>query len=293
MGCRPEDVWQAEAWMLRRLGRWDESAVRLMTTLGVSPDNAQVLLELGITNFMLRRYDEAERAFDRTIALAPDEGFGYYYKAWNVRCWRGDIEEARRILESAPVMHDSREVSEWFEQEVFEGSIEQALPRIDRIDPDAPQLACDPCSRDLRGALALSLLARTGEARERYAAALASAEERLQADPEDVRFIAGRAVALAGLGRASEAISEAERAVDLCPIGRDALNCVCPQIHLALVLGMVGEQPRACSVLDDVLGEPAPLSTHVLRLDPRWSSVTRHPCFAELERKYPQGGAIF
>jgi eukaryotic-like serine/threonine-protein kinase len=57
--------------------------------------------DLGVANFALRRYPEAERYFDRAIALADTESVPYLYKVVLYLSWHGSIPRARAVLQTA------------------------------------------------------------------------------------------------------------------------------------------------------------------------------------------------
>ena len=59
-------------------------------------------MNIGTTYRHLRRYAEADRYFDLSISLAPDQQEAYEDKAYNYIAWLGDTKRARDVLEKMP-----------------------------------------------------------------------------------------------------------------------------------------------------------------------------------------------
>lgn len=293
LGARPEDVREPKAWVLRRQGRWEEALGELLALREADPANAQVLLELGGTCLHMRRYVSAEAFFEELIVSAPDETFGYLFKVWSMRCRTGSPEGARAVLGVAPARDVAQLQFAWYWQELYERRYGEAVDRVADGGDEVVRLACECVSPEVMSGIALSLQGQTDAAAVRFEKARQALEAATGREPVDRRRSSALGLALSGLGRHQEAIQEAERAVDACPLSLDAMGCVCPRIDLALVLTSAGEYGRACESLDEVLGSPGPLSVPLLRLDPRWQPLTSEPCFAALVAKYPEGGRVF
>jgi tetratricopeptide (TPR) repeat protein len=89
-------------------------------------------------------------------------------------------------------------------------------------------------------------------------------------------------LALAGLGRKNEAISEGKRAVELLPVSKDAVWGPHRLETLAVIYTLTGEQDAAIDQLEYLLSIPARFSAEMLRLDPLWDPLRNHPRFKKL-----------
>ncbi len=67
----------------------------------LDPRSAERSLRLGYAYRAMRRYGDAVAAFDRAIALAPDQYHAYWDKAMVLLLWKGDVDAARRTLQEA------------------------------------------------------------------------------------------------------------------------------------------------------------------------------------------------
>jgi serine/threonine-protein kinase len=113
-------------------------------------------------------------------------------------------------------------------------------------------------------------------------------ERRIGAEAEDARLHGALGLAYAGLGLKKEAIREAELAVEMLPVSKDALSGPYRIIELSQVCTMIGDYDRALDLLDHALSLPTyGIGPGSLRLDPRWDPLRNHPRFRQLLEKYP------
>ena len=95
------EVVEAMGLVERRRGRLREAVSYLKRAAVLDPRSADIAADIGRIDWFLRAYPEAEQHLDRAIALAPDWVVPQAQKAWLYISWRGDVEEARRVLEAA------------------------------------------------------------------------------------------------------------------------------------------------------------------------------------------------
>ncbi len=106
------------------------------------------------------------------------------------------------------------------------------------------------------------------------------------AHPGDHRIRRALGIAYAGLGRKEDAIREGRRAVELCPVSKDALQGPGVVWNLAVIYTMVGEYDAALEEIEYLFSVPSYMSVPWLRLDPSWDPLRDHPRFEALLEKY-------
>jgi tetratricopeptide (TPR) repeat protein len=281
------EVFEAIAYIQRRQGRFEESIENLNKAIERNPRNRLLLLNQGFSHTFVREYQEAERYFDRGIALAPDDPFGYQMKAWNLWIWKGDAEAARVVLEAAPANPDPMApVIDKSLHWLYERKYRKALDRLSSLPDRAIQSSMMLLSRDNLSAQAHSLLGESEKARAAYQEARAFLESELRKNPEDARLHSALGVAYAGLGRKEEAIREGERALELLPVSRDATTGPFRIEKLALIYTMVGEYDAALDQIEYLLSIPSFFSVQILQVDPRLDPLREHPRYREIIEKY-------
>ena len=88
--------------------------------------------------------------------------------------------------------------------------------------------------------------------------------------------------ALAALDRKEEALREAERAVAVMPVSRDALSGSFVAIDRARVEARVGEMGAAIGHIEELLAIPGAISPALLRIDPNWAPLRGDARFRQL-----------
>ena len=112
--------------------------------------------------------------------------------------------------------------------------------------------------------------------------ARADFEKQLEAVPQDAQIHAVLGLSLAYLGRKAEAIREAERAVELLPISRDAHIGPYIQHQLVRVYILTGENEKALDTLEPLLKIPYHLTPGWLKIDPNFDPLRQSPRFKRL-----------
>jgi len=279
-------ILNATANILRRQGKFEAAVVRRKRAFELNPQAAFLPNAIGQTYQFLRRYAEADRYFDLSISLAPDQQIAYAHKAYNYISWLGDTKRARDVLEKMP--GESRDVQRW----------SLTLWRLERNYQailDFASSASEPIIRlrygyasppALLAAGAYHFMGESELAHASYDSARAILEKELDAHPGDHRFHSALGIAYAGLGRKEDAIREGKRGVELYPVSKDALMGPKRVRDLAEIYTMVGEYDAALDEIEYVLSIPSWWSVQDLRLDPIWDPLRDHPRYQALLEKY-------
>ncbi len=98
--------------LYRRLGRWDEMLEAFARAVELNPRHPDVLQSAGQAAAYLRRYPEAARYYDRSIAAAPDDLDYAADRAYHEINWRGDLGMLRDVVRRAEAT-DLRTRRQW------------------------------------------------------------------------------------------------------------------------------------------------------------------------------------
>ncbi len=289
------ELWAAEGFVLRRLGRWDDAVGNFARAAALEPLDSDPDREWGLTAIAMRRFEQAEQHLKRAIGLDPDQVAPYGFLAQTYWLRSGDLASARLTLQAIPRPSDPWLGYWWYWQELFEGKYQDALERAERSDAtiitnDVLTNGLTWDSRNLMLARAYALLGRAADALRAYEAARLEVEEQLRARPGEFALHGALGVALAGLGRGADAVRAGRKAVALMPLARDALDGTGPLLTLAEIEVATGDADGACRELRTLLTVPAGVAVPVLELDPRWAPLRSHPCYAALVRRAGPAG---
>jgi tetratricopeptide (TPR) repeat protein len=268
----------------------EEAARLLERVVTLDAGSADKWHNLGETYWLLRRYPEADRTFERALSLNPRWGREYAYRAAVRVCQSGSVDQARALILPAPKSPGLLEADRVEEQLVgldfLERRYGQVIHRVRGLNYAAfsTQWVYVPFSAVTGDALRLG--GDRGGARKSYALALGQIERDLKARPDDPRLFSALGLVHAGLGHKEEALRAAQTGVDLMPISREAYRGTFRAEDLARVQALVGDPEVAIDILDDLLTRPSRLCVPLVRLDPAWDPLRKHPRFQALLEKH-------
>jgi tetratricopeptide (TPR) repeat protein/TolB-like protein len=173
--------------LLFRRGRYQSSVDSWTRVIETTPDNANAHNNLGAAYFHLGRLDEAQRAYERAMAICPT--YRSYSGLATVHFFTGKRRESISLLEKAvalkprdpQVLGNLAEVQQW-----TDGEESHSAENFDR----AIALAQGDLKRNPNDADRWSQMAKWLAKRNRAAEALAAIEKALRLAPENVSCVA-------------------------------------------------------------------------------------------------------
>ncbi len=271
------------------VGRWDDALADRSKAVQLEPRNVPVLLGPTGPLVVLRRYDEAEKLFDRARELEPDELGMMFHRATLFLYRDGDPTELRKF--------EKKMLSGEFVNTLiaiaaeYDGDYETALKLLETVRQYLQSIRDTEDDWDLHLALG-SAQQRNGQAalaRASFQKARDGIEKKLAAAPDNERagYEAGLAAALVGLGETGAAARAAQEAVDNLP--HTAYQDV-RDVHLtlALVYATMAQAKEAVAQLDDYLSHPGEWSIQSLTRHPDFEGIRDDPGFRDLLKKYPR-----
>ncbi len=274
----------------RRRGRWLESVDLFLRALRLDPRSATYAHEVGATYHGLRRYDEAERYFDRAIELAPDWAVPWFVKFRVQIARNGDTAAAQRVMHEALGRVDTTTML-WVmiprgrrDLAFLEPSVVRAFERL------TPRTnAMDSASLFLAKAEHFRWRGRLDRAGSYYDSARVVAAARVSIQPDEPAFRAILGLAYAGLGRPTEALREANAAVDLQPVSKEGFRGPLWVADLAEVQAMIGDPGSAWRTIQQLLATPSAYNLRYLSVHPAFASIRTLPEFQAALREEAAG----
>jgi serine/threonine-protein kinase len=270
----------------RRQGHWAESEQDFTKAVALDPRSTNAV-NLLVDHYVLsRQFAKATGVFDRAIAAGLESPILLVRRANVVFAANGEVAPFRAVLEAAPPDLDvgGGETPLRILVALAEGDYARARQTL------AASLRDDFQGVDFsfyfpRAWYEAEIARAEGDqpaARAAFARARAIFEARLKVKPEDARTLAVLAQTDAGLGRKTLALREAQHAVDLMPVSRDAYDGPLVLQGQAQVYAWTGEPDRAIDLIGQLLKMPGYLCYGYLLHDPQWAPLRGNPRFEQL-----------
>ena len=270
--------------ILRRQGHCLAAIQKFESALELSPRDAGILTNIGMTYEMIRNYHDAERYYYLVIEAQPDELI-YFLLArvfWN----KSEINQARQMLTSASTTNPFWMQWFWFWQEIYESDYSAALDRLqsDTVEVNIQQEWFVP--KNLMVAMTHYFMDNDERARPFFMLAAQQLEKKLEMLPDDHRIHSALGIASAGMGKKTQAIRHGQKAIDIHPISQDAMTGPYRIEDLAFIYALVDEPENALDQIDHLLSIPSHVSVDLVKIDPKWNSLRENPRFRKIIAKY-------
>ncbi len=280
----------------REDGEWEESLAAGRRAVELQPRDPGSIENLVFFYRALRRYEEADAASERLLAL-EHEGVNFFerlFRAGGFLEGFADLAPLRAAV-GAAAPSDRREAA-----------ILQAyrlLLALCARDPSEIEAALAPNVRPriiLHSstypkpwfqALACRLRGDEEGAQKAFAAARGDMELVVQANPTDARALSILAMIDAGLGRADQAVREGEHAREIGTSEKSAVSGPVLGCNLAVVYAWTNQPDRAIRLLEDLASHGAAAALMFqptygdLRLNPIWDPLRKKPRFEALIKR--------
>jgi len=262
----------------RRQGKWEDSVHDLERSLELDPRSFISLEQIAQNLDEMRRYPEAAAAYDRVLAIYPDDLDAQFDRARIDFRWKVDTTGYRRLVEQLR-QKDPAAYQRRTNDVLILALAERDIPLAEAAL--ATQHYTDAFTNANAGQVA-RLAGNEEKARAFYTAAREEQEKVVQTQPNDGRALAVLARCDAALGRKEEALRNGRRAMEVLPMEKDALYGIRVLTSFAVSASWVGEKDLALEYLARAVQYPAGPSYGELKLDPDWDALHGDPRFEKI-----------
>ena len=280
----------------RRQGKWEESLEAYERVAKLDPQNPNIVRELLFTNTSMRRWPEAARWGERMRAMAPASLVAKMQSGYVDFWWKGDTQLLKSLVDQVPagIDPDGTVTSARWDvamlrrdyfaaKNVLEGSSVSELSYTNA--GLTPRIFFEGCIYLAQGDNA--------NAQKAFELARPAFEAAVKEAPASADRHAILGWLYAFMGRRDDAIREGQRAVELKPESKDAVDGSLMNGYLALIYARVGKNDLAIPLIERLLRTPGAVDSadysitindlkyrwewDPLRKDPRFEKLIRSP----------------
>jgi TolB-like protein/Tfp pilus assembly protein PilF len=284
----PNDVQLLElrGYIQRRLGHWDEFMRDFERAINLDPANLSIQQQIGASYVFLRRYPEAASAYDRALAIDPDDLQTRIARAHVEFDWKADTRPLHDLIDAVRATNPNAVPS------IADTWLICALAERDAAGANGALIASGestPLNKEavhFNRSFAEGVIAHMrkdeNKAQAAFAVARAEQEKIVQAQPNYGPQLVVLGLIDAALGRKEEALRQGLRAIELLPVEKDSINGPLMIEYLAMIAAWVGETDLACEQIGKAVRHPGPLSYGELKLLPLWDPLRDDPRFEKI-----------
>ena len=272
----------------RRQGRWEECIRDLERATELDPRNVLTLQQLALTYEQLRRYAEEKSTFERILAFEPNDPVTRSLHAFVELDSKADTRPLHEVTDSIRDKNPaalSSVADNWLLCAFAErdpAAARNALIALGENPTSLGPIVDVRFNRPFIEGIIATIAKDDAGAHAAFTAARAEQEKIIQAQPNYGPALCALALADAALAQKERALREGRRAVELCPIQKDAFQGVAMVKYLAMIAAWAGEKDLACEQLAIVIRKPGDLSYGQLKLMPFWDPLRGDPRFEKI-----------
>ena len=267
----------------RRQGRWEKSLEEMTQALELNPIDFSILQQIALTYEALGDYKNMAATLDRVLAAAPKDVPSRVRRALVDLENRADPKAFHTAIDA--ILVEDPNTSLCFVNPWLFLFLRAPDPAVDpRALFNMTECGCFDENIPFPGGWCEGQLAKWRGDESAALAAFNSARNELsqtvQNQPDYAAALCGLGVIDAVLGNKEDAIREGERAVELMPVSKNAIDGATLVRYLAVIYAWTGEKDRAIQQLAQATTEPGShMSYGYLRLHPLWDPLRGDPRF--------------
>jgi TolB-like protein/class 3 adenylate cyclase len=272
----------------RQKGQYEEATRTLEHAIDLDPRNPLTLNQIAAFNYpRLRRYADAKSAWDRVLAIRPDDSHEKVARAAVELDWKADTRPLHHAIDSIRATNPGRLQSIadlWIFCALAERDAAATKDALVAAGEKPISLSNEnvPFSRAFVEGLIARMSHDDAAAHSAFSVARAEQEKIVAAQASYGPAVCVLGLTDAGLGRKEEAIREGRRAIELLPVEKDLPEGMDMIKYLAMIAAWVGEKDLACEQLGLALSGPSGLTYGELKLQPSWDPLRGDPRFEKI-----------
>src|SRR6266511_1139466 len=278
-------VFAVQGYIQRRQGRWDESTRNLERAIDLDPRNFYMLQQIAISYGLLRRYADETSVLRRALAIEPDDVNTKVALAAVQFHSKADTRPLHQTIDSIRATNPGalpNVANDWLSCALAERDVTEATNALNSFGETPLTDYAVHANRPLIEGVLARLTKDEDKARAAFTAARTLQERAVKDEPDYGPPLCVLGLIDAALGRKEEALREGQRAVELLPAEKDAINGPLMIKYLAMIAAWAGDKDLACEQLAIAVRPPSTVSYGQLKLEPDWDPLRGDPRFEKI-----------
>jgi TolB-like protein/Tfp pilus assembly protein PilF len=290
------DIARLIAAIKRRQGRWEQALQEYERVARLDPQNPNTVRELIFINTAMRRWPEAALWAERMRTMAPASIVAKIQSGYVDFWWKGDTQLLKSLLDTIPAANDpdgAVTACRW-EAAMLKRNFSEAknVLRTSSLNKLSYTNAGTTPISFFEGCIYLAQ-GDNVNAQKAFELARPEFEAAVKEAPESAYRHANLGWLYGFMARKDDAIREGQRAVELKPESKDAVDGALMNCYLALIYTLVGEKELAIPLITRLLKTPGAVDSvdysitvndlkyrwewDPIRTDPRFQKLLEHP----------------
>src|SRR6266545_1160001 len=286
------DIARLIAAIKRRQGKWKEALEEYERVAKLDPQNPNTVRELIFINTAMRRWPEAALWAERMRALAPASIVAKIQSGYVDFWWKGNTQLLKSLLDNVPASNDpdgAVTACRW-DVAMLKRDYSEAKKVLQTLPLD--ELSYTNAGATPRSFFEGCIYLAQGDnvnAQKAFELAIPAFEAAVKEAPESSYRHANLGWLYGFMGRKDDAIKEGQRAVELKPEWKDAVDGALMNCYLALIYTRVGEKELAIPLITRLLKTPGAvdsvdysITVNDLKYRWEWDPLRNDPRFQKL-----------
>ncbi len=268
------------AMVYRKTGDWKQSQDLIEKVIEKEPQEALILINIGISYTYMHSYDTAVKFYRKAIDAMPGWSGPYISVIECLILKDGNTIEARKVLETAIARTGERLQSYKILLNIYEGKYRDALKEL---QSSSDEDFGSPGLRYMTAGLVYKLINDQVTGSMYYDSAQVVFKQMIVENPNDCYAYSCSGIVYAGLGDKTDALIAGKTAVELA--SDDALTKSDMIINLGKIYVMTGDNVNAVRQVDYLINNPSSFSLNLMKVDPDWKKLAESHEFKETTGK--------
>src|SRR6266540_2771631 len=286
------DIARLIAAIKRRQGKWEQALEEYERVARLDPQNPNTVRELIFINTAMRRWPEAALWAERMRALAPTSIVAKIQSGYVDFWWKGNTQLLKSLLDNVPASNDpdgAVTACRW-DVAMLKRDYSEAKKVLQTLPLD--ELSYTNAGATPRSFFEGCIYLAQGDnvnAQKAFELARPAFEAAVKEAPESSYRHANLGWLYGFMGRKDDAIKEGQRAVELKPEWKDAVDGALMNCYLALIYTRVGEKELAIPLITRLLKTPGAvdsvdysITVNDLKYRWEWDPIRSDPRFQKL-----------